>query len=170
MHPKAILINRNAALPLPLYVPTLSLGQNLSDQWVIPYLTPEITSAVMLSAPSITTGSEGLLQQLKQSLWVDSGSAVMLSSKARTQWHQSSGLAVIAGEDQQGRAIQIHPQEVLALQEQWGDVAFTVDIPITSKVDDPQARLDASIQNAIWALEHRRRTDLQLFISIPTHH
>jgi hypothetical protein len=157
-------------LPPNLYVPTLTLGQNLLDRWVIPYLAPDITPVVMVSAPSITTGSEGLLQKLKQSLWVDSGSAIMLSSNAHIQWHQEpSGLAVITGVDHQGKAIQVHPQEVLTIQEKWADVAFTVDVPIVPKTTDPKSHLDASVHNAIWALEHRTKDDLQLFISIPTH-
>lgn len=155
-------------MPLPLYVPTLTLGQNLMDQWVIPYLTPDVTPSVMVSVPSITTASQGLLQKLKQALWVDSGSAVMLSSKTQTQWHQKDGVAVIEGTDHQKNVVKVHPQEVLTLQEEWADVAFTVDIPIQAKANDAKQRLEASIHNAIWTLENKARKDLLLFVSIPT--
>jgi helicase len=59
----------------------------------------------------------------------------------------------------------IHPLNVLDLQERWADVAFTLDFPIPpgTSADEARRRQQATIANALWAIENRRRRDMALF-------
>ncbi|WP_414530266.1 DNA cytosine methyltransferase [Nodularia chucula] len=62
----------------------------------------------------------------------------------------------------------IHPKDVLELQSQIADVAFTLDFPIPPNMDSTQAkeRQNLTIANAHWALDNKRRRDLPLYACV----
>jgi helicase len=67
-----------------------------------------------------------------------------------------------------GVAGRIHPRDVLDLQEQAADVAFTLDFPIPPGMGqaDARQRQRHTIENALWAMHNRRRKDLPLFACV----
>src|SRR5262249_16382580 len=56
----------------------------------------------------------------------------------------------------------------LDFQEEYADVAFTLDFPISPSMDlrEARRRKKLTIENACWALENRRRKDMLLYACV----
>ena len=98
-------------------------------------------------------------------LMVDSGGFASLFQNAKVIKRQ--GVGVIEISTDQGTDT-INPSEVIELQEQIADVAFSLDFPIPPGQEKRAAkkRLNLTIDNAFWAIENRRRRDLPLFACV----
>jgi helicase len=98
-------------------------------------------------------------------LLIDSGGFASLFQNARVERNGELGLLEIMSE---GEVETLHPREVLEFQEQYADVAFTLDFPILSSMalGEARRRQELTIANARWALENRRRKDLLLYACI----
>jgi helicase len=96
---------------------------------------------------------------------IDSGGFASLMSGARVVADGKLGVLEPADSGRQGR---IHPRDVLELQEEAADVAFTLDFPIPPGMERREAgrRQRHTIDNALWALANRRRKDLPLFACV----
>jgi helicase len=96
---------------------------------------------------------------------IDSGGFASLMSGARIIPDGKLGVLEPANSDETGL---IHPRDVLELQEQRADVAFTLDFPIPPGMDRAESleRQRYTIENALWALANRRRKDLPLFACV----
>ena len=136
-------------------------GKYPLDDLVRPYLA-RLASAVMVSFH--------YARQIRESmpalpLFVDSGGFASLFSGAQVV---SSGQLGMVSIERDGNMENIHPREVLQLQEKIADVAFTLDFPIPPGMERGEAhrRLELTIANAHWALANRRRKDLPLFACV----
>jgi len=95
-------------------------------------------------------------------LLVDSGGFASLFENSSVS--AKRGLGVLKT-NIDGKKETLHPSDVLELQEQIADVAFTLDFPIPPGTDLKEARKRQrlTIANAQWALANRRRKDLRLY-------
>jgi helicase len=155
---------RAGSIPLPAYIPVTTFGDTYPlDALIHPYL-PRLSSAIMVSAhyarPLLTSGERFPLPIL-----VDSGGFVSLFEKAQIQ--TVKGLGVLRLQHPE-KIETITPQDILQLQEDIADVAFTLDFPIPPgmALREARRRQKLTIANALWALDNRRRTDLPLFACI----
>lgn len=149
---------RSGVISFPAYIPVTTFGDKYPlDNLIRPYL-PRLSQAMMVSfhyARQIT-------EKPRLPLFVDSGGFASLfdSSQVLTK----KGLGVLKT-DIDGEKETLHPADVLELQERIADVAFTLDFPIPLGMDvkEAQKRQRLTIANALWAIENRRRKNLQLY-------
>ena len=155
------LTTRRGTIPFPAYIPVTTFGDKYPlDNLVRPYL-PRLAPAVMVSlhyARKMDTPPP-------IPLLIDSGGFAALFEGSNVVSSGDLGLLELSGEE--GKEL-IHPKEVLELQEQLADVAFSLDFPIPPNTPKKEAhrRLDLTIANAHWALANRRRRDLCLYACI----
>jgi len=157
------LATRKGPVNFPTFIPVTTFGDRYPlDKLIQPYL-PRVAPAVMVSAfyaKQLTTES------LRLPMMVDSGGFAALFENSRVV--RDGRLGVIEKVNPEGEVERITPLDVLDLQEQVADIAFTLDFPIPPGNDEVEAhrRAELSIENAIWALHNRRRRDLPLIASI----
>ncbi len=98
-------------------------------------------------------------------LLVDSSGITPLFQNAQVLL--SGGLGIIQISKNDGTE-KIHPKDVLDLQAQIADVAFTLDLPISpgTNAENAHQSVELTIANAYWALANRRRRDLPLFACV----
>ena len=130
------------------------------DRLIQPYL-PRLAQGVMVSyyyARQMTAPP-------RLPILIDSGGFASLRTGAQVVPDGKLGVLVPAGSDEGGH---IHPRDVLELQEQAADVAFTLDFPIPPGMGQAEAkrRQRYTIDNALWALSNRRRKDLPLYACV----
>lgn len=157
-----VLATRSGTIRFPAYVPVTTFGDKYPlDDLVRPYL-PRLAPAVMVSFH--------YARQMRESapslpFLVDSGGFASLFVGARVVASGKLGVVEISRDDGKEN---IHPRDVLDLQEKVADVAFTLDFPIPPGMERGEARrrLELTIANAHWALVNRRRKDLPLFACV----
>ena len=152
---------RRGAIPLPAYVPVTTFGGKYPlDDLVRPYL-PRLADAMMVSFHY----ARQMKEEPRLPLFVDSGGFASLFSDARISTDGGLGVLEVPSAETTER---IHPRDVLELQEQIADVAFTLDFPIPPGMDEKEAqrRQELTIANAHWGLANRRRNDLLLFACV----
>jgi helicase len=98
-------------------------------------------------------------------LLIDSGGFASLFENSRVCASRQLGLLQVKTADV---VETIHPRDVLDLQEQYADIAFTLDFPIPPGMDTKQAkkRQRLTIANAHWALANRRQKEMLLFACV----
>jgi helicase len=152
---------RAGVIRFPAYIPVTTFGHKYPlDKLIQPYL-PRLADAVMVSYHY----ARQMEKRPPLPIMVDSGGFASLFKNA--QIRRVGGLGVIEIE-RDGEVERITPQQVLELQEEVADVAFTLDFPIppgTPKREAPK-RLDLTVRNAHWALENRRRRDLPMYACV----
>ena len=161
MNSQRKLITRKGDISFPAYIPVTTFGGKYPlDDLIRPYL-PRLAPAIMVSHHY----AKQMKQNIKLPTLVDSGGFASLFKNARVR--SINGLGIIELETDSGIE-RIHPSEVLDFQENIADVAFTLDFPIPLDMDKRQAhrRFKLTINNAVWAIENRRRRDLPLYSSI----
>lgn len=155
---------RRGRVEWPAYVPVTTFGEKYPlDDLVRPYLSR--------LAPGVMTSYHYAKQMDEEErptvpLFVDSGGYSLVTMEgAEVREHRGLGQITIPSDDDRKR---VHPRDVLDLQENIAEVAFTLDFPIPESVSDTEARRrrTLSIANAEWALKNRRRQDMPLFASI----
>jgi helicase len=104
-------------------------------------------------------------QPLRVPLLVDSGGFASLLDGARILGEGKLGVLEVTRD---GCTRRTHPRELLDLQEQAAEVAFTLDFPVPPGMAAAEAkqRQRWTIENALWALANRRRKDLPLFACV----
>jgi len=157
------LTTRRGKIPFPAYIPVTTFGDKYPlDNLVRPYLS-RLAPAVMVS---YYYAQKMLLEQLpKVPLLVDSGGFVSLFDGVNIRSKGKLGLIELTREEE---IETIHPKDVLELQAQIADVAFTLDFPIPPNMELTEARKrqKLTIANAHWALENKRRSDLLLYACV----
>jgi len=160
MNPRC-LHTRAGVIRFPAYIPVTTFGNKYPlDKLIQPYL-PRLSDAVMVSYHY----ARQMEKRLPLPIMVDSGGFASLFKNA--QIRRVGGLGVIEIE-RDGEVERITPQQVLELQEEVADVAFTLDFPIPPGTAKREAtkRLGLTIRNAHWALDNRRRRDLPLYACV----
>jgi helicase len=155
------LITRRGPIRLPAYFPVTTFGDNCPlDRLIQPYL-PRLASGVMLSYYY----ARQMKEPPRLPLLIDSGGFASLKRGAGIRLEGKLAVLELANPEEAGR---IHPRDVLDLQEQVADVAFTLDFPIPPGTHRSEAkrRQQYTVENAMWALNNRRRKDLPLFACV----
>lgn len=150
---------RSGTINFPAYIPVTTFGQKYPlDNLIRPYL-PRLSPAVMVSYHY----ARQMTESFRLPLMVDSGGFAALFEKSKVV-RSRQGLGIIKFE-QGGKQEIIDPRDVLRLQEEIADIAFTLDFPIPPGMEKKEAekRLRLTVKNALWALSNRRRRDLPLY-------
>lgn len=151
----------SGTIRFPAYIPVTTFGSKYPlDGLIQPYL-PRLAQAVMVS-------HYYALQMTKRPrvpVMIDSGGFAALFERSRILERDGLGvLEINLGEEPE----MLTPWDVLEFQEEHADIAFTLDFPIPPNLEKREARLRQrlTIENAMWALENRRRSEMRLFACI----
>lgn len=155
------LTTRRGIIRFPTYLPVTTFGKEYPlDNLLRPYL-PRLAQGVMVSYHY----ARQMESELPLPVFIDSGGFASLFQGAAIRKRGTVGVLEIKAE----RTVEmIHPRDVLDLQEQHADVAFTLDFPIPPNMPLKEAmmRQTLTIANAHWGLANRRRKDLPLYASV----
>lgn len=148
-------------LPFPAYVPVTTFGDKYPlDKLIQPYL-PRLASAVMVSHHY----AKQMDKRPRLPVMIDSGGFAALFEGSRIIEQDGVGLLEVnLGEEPET----LTPWDVLEFQEEHADIAFTLDFPIPPGLAEKEAHLRqrCSIENALWAINNRRRSDMCLYACI----
>jgi len=151
----------SGTLQFPAYVPVTTFGGKYPlDALIQPYL-PRLSQAVMVSYYY----AQQMKHRPRLPLMVDSGGFAMLFEGSELV--DRDGLGVL--QVQRGETIEVlHPSDILDFQEKCADIAFTLDFPIPPALElsESERRQRYTIGNAIWALQNRRRKEMNLYACI----
>jgi tRNA-guanine family transglycosylase len=148
-------------IEFPAYIPVTTFGDRYPlDRLIQPYL-PRLAKAVMVSHHY----AKQMKQRPRLPVLIDSGGFAALFEGSVI--HEEAGLGVLET-NLNGQRELLSPLQVLEFQETQADVAFTLDFPIPPGTEAYEAhrRQRFSIDNAIWAIENRRRKDMCLYACI----
>lgn len=152
---------KRGTIQFPTYVPVTTFGGKYPlDNLIRPYL-PRLAQAMMVSwhyAQQIDT-------DITLPLFLDSGGFACLFKGAKIEKRGPIAVLKVPKPDEPLEFDVIHPREVLCLQERIADVAFTLDFPCPPDLPKRQAerRRRLTVENALWAIDNRRRSDLALY-------
>ncbi len=155
------LVTRRGTIRYPAYFPVTTFGDKYPlDRLIQPYLS-RLAPGVLVSAHY----ARQMTQPLRVPMLVDSGGFASLMEGSRILADGKLGVLEVTRD---GCTTRTHPSDLLELQEQVGDVAFTLDFPIPPGMAAAEARerQKRSVENALWALANRRRRDLPLFACV----
>jgi helicase len=104
-------------------------------------------------------------QRPRLPLMVDSGGFAMLFEGSELCDQDGLGVLKVRRGDETET---LHPSEVFDFQEKCADIAFTLDFPIPPglKISEAKRRQIYTINNAVWALQNRRRKSMRLYACI----
>lgn len=145
----------------PAYIPVTTFGNAYPlDELIRPYL-PRLAPAIMVSFHY----AQSMNKKPRIPVMIDSGGFAALFEDSQIM--EDGGLGILRFKSHEG-IDELTPQKILDFQEQYADVAFTLDFPIPPGMDraESEKRMRLTVENAIWALRNRRRNDLCLFASI----
>ncbi len=149
---------RGITLTLPAFFPVTTFGGRFPlDDLVRPYLH-RLAPGVMLSyhyAKKMTDRPKGVV-------FIDSGGfASLFEGSCIERRSDYSCIKTREGDE-------IAPPDVLSFQEKHADIGATVDflIPLDMPAEQAAHRQACTLENAMWALNARRRRDFLLFASI----
>ncbi len=147
-------------IAFPTFMPVTTFGGKYPlDDLIRPYLR-RFTDCIMVSYHYAKQMKPA--ERPKLPLFVDSGGFASLFEGSN--FIDKGDYAVIETRD----GDLIEPQEVLAFQEQHADIGATLDFIVSPGLSESESmqRQDLTIKNALWALRHRKSTDLRLFASV----
>lgn len=151
---------RKGKIPFPAFVPVSRLGTRGG-------LDARLQSALDSVAPAVIV-SHAAFEHPKAVMpqvpcMVTSGSSVLLSYGAMASRRGEIGEIHFPS-----RKESLTPEKVIALQEEYADVAFSFDFPIPFGLDPIEAfrRQDLTISCALWASKAKRRADLPLYACV----
>jgi tRNA-guanine family transglycosylase len=156
--PIRILETESGVIEYPAYIPVTTFGNAYPlDALIQPYL-PRLAPAVMVSFHY----AQAMKKKPRIPIFVDSGGFAALFEGSKLIVRHGNGILEIEKENE---IEELTPMKVLDFQEQWADVAFTLDFPIPPSTEKKEAeqRRALTVSNAIWALENRRRKGMKLF-------
>jgi helicase len=148
-------------IEFPAYIPVTTFGDRYPlDRLIQPYL-PRLAKAVMVSHHY----AKQMRQRPRLPVLIDSGGFAALFEGSVI--HEEGGLGVLETNLNDQREL-LSPLQVIEFQEEHADVAFTLDfpIPVGTEAYEAHRRQRLSIDNAIWAIENRRRKDMCLYACI----
>jgi tRNA-guanine family transglycosylase len=148
-------------IEFPAYIPVTTFGDRYPlDRLIQPYL-PRLAKAVMVSHHY----ARQMRQRPRLPVLIDSGGFAALFEGSVI--HEEAGLGVLET-NLNGQRELLSPLQVLEFQEAQADVAFTLDFPIPpgTAAYEAHRRQRFSIDNAIWAIENRRRKEMCLYACI----
>jgi tRNA-guanine family transglycosylase len=151
----------SGTLHFPAYVPVTTFGGKYPlDALIQPYL-PRLCQAVMVSYYY----AQQMKQRPRLPLMVDSGGFAMLFEGSELV--DRDGLGVLQVQRAESTEV-LHPSDILDFQEKCADIAFTLDFPIPTglELSESERRQCYTISNAIWALQNRRRREMNLYACI----
>ena len=151
----------SGTLHFPAYVPVTTFGGKYPlDALIQPYL-PRLSQAVMVSYYY----AQQMKQRPRLPLMVDSGGFAMLFEGSKLV--DRDGLGVLQVQRDENTEV-LHPSDILDFQEKCADIAFTLDFPIPPglELSESERRQRHTISNAIWALQNRRRKEMNLYACI----
>ena len=151
----------SGTLHFPAYVPVTTFGGKYPlDALIQPYL-PRLSQAVMVSYYY----ARQMKQRPRLPLMVDSGGFAMLFEGSELV--DRDGLGVLQVQRDENTEV-LHPSDILDFQEKCADIAFTLDFPIPPglELSESERRQRYTISNAIWALQNRRRKEMNLYACI----
>jgi queuine/archaeosine tRNA-ribosyltransferase len=153
-----VLNTPHGPIRLPAYVPVTTFGGKYPlDDLVRPYL-PRLAPAAMVSFYY----AKKMKERPGLPLLIDSGGFASLFQNSRVI--EVGGLGVL--ETSAGEEVEtLRPSDVLDFQEQFADLAFTLDFPIPPSMDAAEAkrRQHLTVANAKWAIANRRRKEMLLY-------
>jgi helicase len=152
---------RKGVIRLPAYFPVTTYGEKYPlDDLIRPYL-PRLAPGVMVSRYYARLMKE----RPRIPLLLDSGGFASLFDGAGMRPDGDLGVLEV---ERDGVSEATHPRDVLELQEQVAEVAFSLDFPIPPGMAPAEARerQQRTTANAHWALANRRRKDLLLFACV----
>lgn len=151
----------SGTIRFPAYIPVTTFGNKYPlDGLIQPYL-PRLAQAVMVS-------HYYALQMTKRPrlpVMIDSGGFAALFEGSRILKRDGLGVLEVNFGDEPEL---LTPWDVLEFQEEHADIAFTLDFPIPPglPIKDARLRQKLTIENALWALDNRRRGEMKLFACI----
>ncbi len=154
------LTTRRGTIAFPTFMPVTTFGGKYPlDDLIRPYLQ-RFTDCIMVSYHYAKQMKSDERPNLP--LFVDSGGFASLFEGSN--FIDKGDYAVIETRD----GDLIEPQDVLAFQEQHADIGATLDFIVPPELSESESmqRQDLTLKNALWALKHRKSTDLQLFASV----
>ena len=152
---------KRGCVKFPAYIPVTTYGNQYPlDNLIRPYI-PRLAQAIMVSwayAPN-------KIDEIHLPLFLDSGGFACLFDGAEIEKRGAVNVLKVPKKDSEHDIDIIHPAEVLERQEEIADVAFTLDFPIPPGFPKRQAerRRRLSIENAIWAFQNRRNSEMKLY-------
>jgi tRNA-guanine family transglycosylase len=158
------LVTKRGTIRFPAYIPVTTYGNKYPlDNLIRPYL-PRLAQAMMVSWHY----AQQIDSEIPLPLFLDSGGFACLFEGAKIEKQGMVYVLKVPKSDNKSEFDTIHPREVLELQERIADVAFTLDflIPPDLPLRQAETRRRRTIENAIWALDNRRRKDLKLYACI----
>ena len=154
----SVLKTAKGPVPLPAFFPVTTFGAKFPlDEVVRPHLA-RFAHAIMVSRFYADK-----LHPQHLPVFIDSGGFASLF-KGSKPLHFSNGTHGIQTRD----GSIITPESVLTFQEQYAEIAATLDFIVSpgTAVEEGRSLQDWTIANAMWALAHRKRDDLKLFASL----
>jgi queuine/archaeosine tRNA-ribosyltransferase len=145
----------------PAYIPVTTFGNTYPlDALIQPYL-PRLAPAIMVSFHY----AQSMRKKPRLPVLIDSGGFAALFEGSEIVAHHGLGYLRVKKEDETD---ELTPAKVLDFQERRADVGFTLDFPIPPDMAPKEARcrMELTKNNAVWALENKRRKDLRLFASL----
>lgn len=158
-----ILATPRGPIALPAVFPVTTCGDTFPiDRLVRPYLA-RLAPAILMSYHYAQDLRRDHSQRPDAPLIIDSGGFGLLAMPGAT-WSSGPGGARICFPD----CTTLDRNQVLQFQQDYADVGCTLDIPIPPGTDlsEAQARWDATLANADWALHNCQRRDFPLLASI----
>ena len=154
------LTTRHGTIKFPTFMPVTTFGGKYPlDDLIRPYLW-RFADCIMVSYHYAKKMKPA--ERPKLPLFVDSGGFASLFEGSR--FIDRGNYAIIETCD----GDLIEPRDVLAFQDQHADLGATLDFIVSPGLDETESlqRQDLTIKNALWALQHKKRTDLRLFASV----
>jgi helicase len=156
-----LLTTPSGTIQFPAYLPVTTFGNKYPlDGLIQPYL-PRLAQAIMVSHHYALR----MTKRPRLPVMIDSGGFAALFEGSRIL--KRDGLGVLEVNLNEEPEL-LTPWDVLEFQEDHADIAFTLDFPIPPTLDRKEARLrqKLTIENALWALNNRRRSEMKLFACI----
>ncbi|GEM50129.1 hypothetical protein [Deinococcus cellulosilyticus] len=139
------------------FIPVTTYGRWFPiDSQIQPHL-PKFVDDVMVSYQF----AQHMKKRPPLTLWIDSGGYATHRPIARVLPMKDRAGFTVAGEV-------LTPEKVLAFQERHADVGFTLDFILVPDLGTAECtrRYDWTIQNALWAQQHRTNMRMQLYASV----
>ena len=145
-------------IALPTFFPVTTFGRSFEmDELVRPHLDrfcPAVLASLHYARP--------LKTPWRSPLFIDSGGFASLMEGSRiADFGDHHGIETADGS-------LLQADEVLSMQQEFADVAATLDFIISPSMSVEEAtwRQNLTARNALWTLHHRTRSDLLLFSSV----
>jgi len=156
---KATWQTRRGDISFPAYIPEWHVEHSGDLDWRLQWYLPRLCQAVLTDTTEVEEATSALNLPLLLRPPLVAGITGALARAGRT-------LVVVTHDDQE---MVIDPFSVLDAQERRAEIAMSVPVPILDSgcaTGEYAARQEATIANAKWARDNRRRHDLRLLAGV----